>query len=173
MAGLRAFLACSLLLFSGCAASGTAKKASPTEWGFSVQAVPSFPIGEDGNTSVHPTVGYSYLNFDGGHDNVYQAGAQVRRSLADKPLWFGGEVAYSRFTSSMDESDYDEDPWNGFSVGALFGYELDTSFAPSSFFASLNFMKFGGQDFEGIPGEGWDAWLFRFGYEVQPDIFNR
>jgi hypothetical protein len=173
MASSRTVLACSLLLFAGCSWSAEVKKASPAEWGFGVHAVPAFPIGEDGTTSVHPMVGYNYLSFDGGHDNIYQAGAQVRRSLVDKPLWFGGEVAYNRFTSSIDESEYEEDPWNGFSVGGLFGYQLDTSFAPSSFFTSLSFMKFAGQDFEGISGEGWDAWLLRFGYEVQLDLFNR
>ena len=28
-------------------------------------------------------------------------------------------------------------------------------------------MTYGGQDLEGIPGVGWDAWLFRVGFEVQ------
>ena len=149
------------------------KRASPAEWGFSVQAVPAFPIGEDGTTSVHPVVGYNYLSIDGGHDNLYQVGAQLRSSMVDSPFWFGGEVAYDRFSSSTDHVDYEEDPWNGFSVGGLFGYELDTSFAPSSLFGSLSYLRFGGQDFDGIPGEGCDAWLFRLGFEVQPDLFNR
>ncbi len=165
----RAISACSVLVLCGCSTSVAAKRSSPIEWGFGVQAIPTFDVGDDGNTSVHPVVGYNYLDrSDEGHDNIYQLGVQLRRSMTSRPMWYGGELVYDRFTDSNEDG-----AWNGFGLGGILGYELDTGFAPSSFFGSLSYMKYGGQDFEGIPGEGWDAWLFRVGFEVQPDLFNR
>ena len=162
-----------VLVLSACAVAAEGKRASPTEWGFSFQAVPAFDVGDSGDTSVHPVLAYNYLNWDGGHDNIYQVGAQVRRSLPDGPMWFGGEFAFDRFTSSTSGADFDEPSWNGFSLGGLFGYELDTEFAPSSVFGSLSYLRFGSTDFEGATVGGWDGWLFRVGFEVQPDLFNR
>ena len=164
-----ATLACFVVVFSGCAAAGTGKKASPIEWGFSFHAVPAFDVGTDGATSVHPLLGYNYLNYDGGHDNIYQLGGQLRRSVVDSPLWYGGEFAYDRFTSSTDGATFDEPSWNGFNLGGLIGYELDTSFATSSLFGSFSRVQFLGTD--GF--DGWGGWLFKVGYEVQPDLFNR
>ena len=161
------------LVFGACAAAGSGKKASPTEWGFSLHAVPAFDVGTDGSDTVHPLVGYTRLGWPegGGHDNVLQLGGQFRRSVAESPLWWGGEAAYARLTSASD-ADVDYPAYNGFNLGGLIGYELDVDFAPTSVFANFSFINFGGGAFEGLDFDGFNGWFFRLGVDVQPALFG-
>ena len=131
-------------------ASANLKKASPAEFGWGVQATPGIQI-KDGPYSAHAVLAYSRLGFDGGHDNVYQFGAQLRKTLDESSpngLWVGGEVSYLKFKSIYDSDTFFEgDPKaNGFTVGGLVGYRTEVQGIPISPFASVSLVSFG--DFE-------------------------
>ena len=135
------------LLLSSCA-SVNMKKASPAEYGYGLQMTPGWQIG-DGNTSIHALASYAKLGFDGGNDNVYQFGGQVRYALpSSQPggFWVGGEAAYVSFTSKYDNEELfvDGDPSaTGFALGGMVGYRFPTQTLPISGFAGLGLVNFG------------------------------
>ncbi|MCF8228652.1 MAG: hypothetical protein K9G58_03445 [Bacteroidales bacterium] len=133
-------------LLSGCV-SLTGKKASPMEIGYGLQLDPGMQIGST-NNSAHLLLSYARLSFDGGHDNMYQIGGQFRHyhdSFDKGGLWYGGEMAYVRFTSIYDESLFvDSNPRaGGFALGGLAGYKFPCKKIPFSGYVSLGLVNFG------------------------------
>ena len=105
-----------------------AHRSSPWEFGGGVRVAPGFPVGQRGMT-VHPVVSLGYLKWDGGHDELYEVGGQVRRPLArpgsgSTGVWLGGEATFSvlrEVSSNFSESA------TGWSLSALAGIPVGKS----------------------------------------------
>ncbi len=132
------------LLLGGCAAGGAAINESPTRYGVHLYAAPAYPLGDAGETTVHPVLGYSRV--DG--SNVVAVGGQLRRSLtaAEGRLWVGGEGSLLRISGL-----------NGWSAGGLAGYTLPALPWSTSVYGYLGYLDAFGTGFYG-----------RVGLEVQP-----
>jgi hypothetical protein len=128
-----AFASFSLVLAfttSGCFAAG--HHSSPWEWGLGARVAPGFPVGQ-GDLTAHPMVSYTYLDFEGGHDALYELGGQIRKPLSrragQRPLWVGVEGAVSHLKTVIDAGGgytYSQGT-NGVSAAALVGAPLGQS----------------------------------------------
>lgn len=144
-------------LLGACAAGPAAHTASPWEYGGVVRLAPAFEVG-DGDVTVHPLASYTYLSFDGGNDQLFEFGAQVRKPLGTdaRALWIGGEGTYSRLETSFDGGGASFGT-NGWSAGALLGKPIgDGAWQPNLWAGA------------GVSNYGSRGWNVRFGIEVQP-----
>ena len=144
--------------FSGCFLAG--HTSSPWEFGAGFRAAPAlWDAGED--LTVHPALGYTYLSFDGGNDQLFEVGAQVRKPLSgDTPLWIGGEATISRLRTSIDVGGGSfSGSTNGWSLTALGGMPFGESRWGTSLFAGVGISDYGAQ-----------GWNVRFGIDLQPSF---
>jgi hypothetical protein len=133
------------------------------EWGVGVHAAPVIATLSPGVT-VHPMVSYTYFNFDGGHDDRFELGGQVRKSfsgMGPRGLWVGGEAAYALFRTHIDNVD-DTDNTNGWSAAALLGIPVGDAVRNASVFGALGLADYGGSSF-----------IFRLGFDWQPSFMKR
>lgn len=155
---LRPLLVLALLpMFAACSGIAAGHTSSPWEWGGGVRLAPAFAVG-DGDVTVHPMAGYTYLSFDGGNDQLFEFGAQVRKPLGSeaRPLWIGGEGTYSRLETSIDGGGADFGT-NGWSATAMLGKPIgDGDWQPNVWAGA------------GISDYGAQGWNIRLGIEVQP-----
>lgn len=104
-------------LFAGMGAcSLLGHHSSPWEFGPGVRLAPGlWAVGDQGATA-HPVLGYTYLSYDGGHESLWEVGAQVRKPTSlfgdrgDRQPWLGGEATFSllRDSYSFDGMDFSE-----------------------------------------------------------------
>ena len=147
-----------LASLGGCVAAG--HTSSPWEWGGGVRLAPAlWEVGESGMTA-HPTVGYTYLSFEGGHDGLWEFGGQLRKPLGDeaRPFWVGGEATISHLRTSFESFGTTfTSSSNGFSLTALVGMPVgDNRWGPSVFAGA------------GISDYGSQGWNIRIGLDLQP-----
>lgn len=149
----------------GCAA--WAHTSSPWEFGGGVRVAPGL-WSLDEETTLHPVAGYTYLSFDGGHDGLWEAGAQVRRSTAllgpDRDAWIGAEGTLSvlRTRYSFNGMDVTESA-TGLSATALFGVPVggENRWGPN---------LYGGAGFSHYGAFGFNV---RVGLDLQPWFLQR
>ena len=82
------------VLSSGCAAMVAAEKSSPTQFGVGLWATPQVAETESG--AIHAVGAVQRQSWDGGHDNIFTAGLQLRRPLGDG-AWYGAEANYNNW----------------------------------------------------------------------------
>jgi hypothetical protein len=123
-----------------------------------VRLAPGFPLGHGGVT-VHPVFTYEYLKWDGGHDDLYEFGAQLRRPLVRRPggatgLWIGVEGAWASLHESGGGFSASTSGW---SLGGLAGVPIiGGRWEPSLFLAA------------GISDYGANGVNVRLGVDLQP-----
>lgn len=143
---------------AGCFAAG--HTSSPWEWGGGVRVAPGlWDLGEGGAT-VHPMASYTYLSFDGGNDQLFEFGGQVRQPFqaGERPLWFGGEATFSHLRTSIDVSEFSSSSTsNGWSLTGMIGAPIgDSRWGPNVYFGA------------GISDYGAQGWNIRLGLDLQP-----
>ena len=83
------------------ALAGTVSKSSHAQPGVSVRA--GVPVASMGPASVLAIGSYEHSSWDGGHDDVYSGGLQLRaQPLGSSGLIVGGEAIYHRWICKSD-----------------------------------------------------------------------
>jgi hypothetical protein len=134
-------LVVAVISLSGCYSA--AHSSSPWEYGWGLKAAPGYPMGNKGVT-VHPAVSFTYLSFDGGHDELYEIGGQIRKPLntANK-LWVGGELMLAKLRTEVDDYDDFSESTNGWSLNALLGMPIGQSRWGVNLFVSAGICNYG------------------------------
>jgi len=146
------------LAVSGCALAG--HHSSPWEWGGGVRIAPGWALGTSGLT-IHPMGSVTYLDWDGGHDLLWELGGQVRKPVSAQGLWIGGEAAISRLATYVDDFDYSASQ-NGWSLTGLVGYPVGHSKWGLNLYAGA-----------GISDYGASGTNVRVGVDLQPWFLKR
>ncbi|MEP7346314.1 MAG: hypothetical protein ABI877_13675 [Gemmatimonadaceae bacterium] len=132
---------------------------SPWEFGGGIRVAPGFPAGNMG-VSLHPMASVTYLSFDGGHDELYELGGQIRKSLpAASGLWIGAEAAVATLRTKGDTF---SESTNGWSLTALVGAPVGKS--------RWGVNLYGGA---GISNYGSSGKNIRVGIDLQPWFLKR
>jgi hypothetical protein len=147
-----------VLATSRCASGLSGHTSSPWEWGAHFRAAPGFLLGQ-GPTTIHPMASYTLLTFDGGRDDLFEIGGQIRYPLSS--FWVGGEVAASRLRTSFDNDLLPTSSNNGWSVTGLIGVPVGQS--------EWQLNLIGGA---GISDYGGSGKNIRLGIEVHPPFIN-
>ena len=149
-----------LLSLGGCVAAG--HTSSPWEWGGGVRVAPGLWSVGDGDVTLHPAAGYTYLSFDGGHDGLWEVGGQVRKSVdtGTRSIWFGGEATFSHLRTTFDYGEGSvTSSTNGYSFTALIGTPVGDSRWGPNIFAGAGISDYGSQ-----------GWNVRVGLDFQPSF---
>ena len=115
--------------------------------------------------TVHPTVGYTYLSFDGGRDELFEYGAQLRRPLqraasGEPRLWVGAEAVLATLRTSG--SGFPSYSTSGWALSAMAGVPvLDSRWGVSLYGAA------------GITDYGSSGVNVRIGLDLQPWFLKR
>lgn len=144
------------------APAAQSSSSSDAEWGVGVHAAPAFNTGSPGVT-VHPMVSYTYFSFDGGHDDRFEAGGQVRKSMSgmgSRGFWLGAEAAYALFRTHIDNVDTQNT--NGWSVAGMLGVPVGDAMRNMSVFGAVGYADYGGSSV-----------IFRAGLDWQPSFMKR
>ncbi len=146
---------------TGCAAS--AHHSSPWEYGGGIRPAPGFALGQQGMT-VHPTIGYTYLSFTGGHDDLFEFGAQVRRPLTRVAggatrLWVGGEAAFAILRTSG--SGFPSSSTNGWSLNAMAGVPVLDSRWGVNVYTAAGISHYGGSGVNVRVGVDLQPWFLK------------
>jgi hypothetical protein len=145
----------------------TAARAASGPWesGVGIRLAPGFPLGSNQAFSAHPTVSYSYLSFDGGHDALYEVGGQLRwrprPQQKNGGLWVGGEVAAARLSTSIDGA-LNNTSNNGWSLTGLIGAPVGSSRWGVNLYGAA-----------GISNYGTRGTNLRVGVDLQPWFLKR
>jgi hypothetical protein len=158
---------CLITLFglSGCVVAG--HTSSPWEWGGGVRVAPGFDVGEQAVT-VHPTAGYTYLSFDGGHDGLWEFGVQARKPssiFSDQwpGFWLGGEATFSHLRTVSDfQGESTTYTTNGFAFTALAGAPVNDGRWGVNWFVGAGLSRYGSTGFN-----------IRAGIDLQPWFLER
>jgi hypothetical protein len=145
---------------SGCATAGVegaGHTSSPWEWGGGLRISPTEMALGQGDVTLHPTVRFTYLSFDGGWDGLYEIGAQVRKPVQPSGLWIGGEAMLSHLRTSIDGFSEFNSSTNGFSISVLGGVPIGQGGWNPNAFGSVGISDYGAQ-----------GWNVRVGIEVTP-----
>ena len=149
----------SILSTSASASAAAAAAASSSdydaEWGIGFRAAPSVSTLSPGVT-VHPMVSYTYFSFDGGHDDRFEAGGQVRKSMSgmrSRGFWIGGEAAYALFRTHIDKLDTENT--NGWSVAFLLGLPVGDAVRNMSVYGGVGLADYGGSSYVAKIGLDW------------------
>jgi hypothetical protein len=145
-----------LVPLAGCAVAG--HTSSPWQWGGTLRPAPGLWSLGQGDATVHPMVGYTYLSFDGGNNQLFEFGPQLRFPMgqAERPFWVGGEATVSLVRTKFDGAPGTSTN-NGWTITGLAGMPFgDSRWGPS---------VFGGV---GISDYGAQGWNVRFGIDLQP-----
>jgi hypothetical protein len=106
-------------------------------------------------------VSYAYLSFDGGHDDRFLFGGQVRKALNGVTApWIGAEAAVGFFRTHIDNIDTDNT--NGWSLAALAGIPVGQPRWGASLFAGAGYSYFSGGGIN-----------LRAGLDLQPMFMKR
>ena len=142
--------------------SVAASSGSEWEWGAGVHVAPGFRTSMTGLT-VHPFASYAYLSFDGGHDDRFEFGGQVRKAIRDAAgsPWIGAQAVAGVFRTHIDNID-DTENTNGWGVTALGGIPVGESRWGASIFGGAGYSYYGGS-----------GWHFRAGLDLQPWFMKR
>lgn len=148
-------LALGVVTVSGCAAAG--HTSSPWEWGGGVRVAPGlWDVGDAGMTA-HPMVSYTYLSFEGGNDQLWEFGGQLRKPLGgERPLWLGGEATFSHLRTNFDMTSFSGST-NGWSLTAMVGMPVGESRWQPNLYAGAGISDYGAQ-----------GWNIRLGVDLQP-----
>jgi hypothetical protein len=135
----------------------------PMEKGFGIRLAPGFELAR--GTTMHPSVSYTYLAFEGGRDDLIELGGQVRRQITPGArglagFWFGGEAAFAMLRTRLDFAP--TSTTNGWSLTALAGVPVGGG--------AWGIHLFGGA---GISHYGTSGMNLRAGVEVQPPFATR
>jgi len=135
------------------------------EYGVGARFAPGFVTGSPGVT-VHPMASYSYLKFDGGHDDRFEFGGQLRKALGQsatsRGFWLGAEAAYALLREHIDNVD-GSDNTNGFSATAMAGVPVgDASKWNPSLYAGVGYSHYGSSGIN-----------LRLGLDLQPWFLKR
>jgi hypothetical protein len=134
------------------------------EWGVGVRAAPAFETGSPGVT-VHPMASYTYLNFDGGHDDRFEFGGQLRKALgqsaSSRGFWLGAEAAFAVLREHIDKVD-GTDNTNGFSATALAGVPVaDAPKWNPSLYAGVGYSHYGSSGINVRVGLDLQPWFLK------------
>lgn len=134
------------------------------EWGVGVRAAPAFETGSPGVT-VHPMASYTYLNFDGGHDDRFEFGGQLRKALGQsatsRGFWVGAEAAYALLRTHIEDVD-DTESTNGFSATALAGVPVaDAPKWNPSLYAGVGYSHYGSSGINVRVGLDLQPWFLK------------
>ena len=145
--------------------SSVASSSSDWEYGVGARIAPGFATGSPGVT-VHPMASYSYLKFDGGHDDRFEFGGQLRKALGQsatsRGFWLGAEAAYALLREHIDNVD-GSDNTNGFSATAMAGVPVgDASKWNPSLYAGVGYSHYGSSGIN-----------LRLGLDLQPWFLKR
>lgn len=144
------------------AAAAASSSSYGAEWGVGVHAAPAFNTSSPGLT-VHPMVSYTYFHFDGGHQDRFEAGGQVRKAISgmgSRGFWIGGEAAYALLRAH--EKNIDTENTNGWSVAGLLGVPIGDAVQNTSVFGGVGYA-----DYEG------STIIFKVGLDWQPGFMKR
>lgn len=136
-------------------AAAASSSSSDAEWGVGVHAAPAFNTGSPGVT-LHPLVSYTYFKFDGGHDDRFEAGGQVRKAMTGmgaRGFWLGAEAAYALFRTHIDNVDTDNT--NGWSVAGLLGIPVGDATQRMSLYGGVGYADYGGSSIIAKIGVDW------------------
>ena len=158
-----ALLALAAFAASGCAVAG--HHSSPWEFGGGVRVAPQMAETESGLT-LHPMASYTYLSWDGGHDNLWEVGGQVRKPVGTVQghpgFWLGGEAALSLLQEKYSAAGFSSSSSNkGFSITGLAGFPVGQS--------RWGFNLVGGA---GVSHYGSTGVNVRVGVDLQPWFLN-
>lgn len=145
---------------SGCFIFG--HRSSPWETGGGLRVAPGFPVGQRGMT-VHPVLSYGYLKWDGGHDELFEVGGQIRQPLArpgsgSTRVWLGAGASFAvlrEVGSGFSEST------SGWSLDALAGMPLGSSKWGLNFFAAAGLSHYGASGVNLRLGLDLQPWFLR------------
>jgi hypothetical protein len=152
-----------LVPLAGCAAAG--HTSSPWEWGGGVRIAPGVTTLGESDVTVHPMASYTYLSFDGGHDGLWELGAQLRKPIGASalPMWVGGEAALSQLRWKVDSGGQSfTGSENGYSFTMLLGKQVSSSRWGPSVYAGAGISNYGSQ-----------GWNVRLGLDLQPTFLWR
>jgi hypothetical protein len=129
---------------AGCAAAG--EHSSPWEWGGGVYLAPGFAVTPARTTTLHPVASWTYLDFDGGNDQIFALGGQIRQHFGMQAdgrggFWIGGEGAFARLRTSIDGGG--SASTNGWTADALVGFPVGRSRWGINLYAGAGFNHFG------------------------------
>ena len=144
---------------SGCASAG--HHSSPWEWGGGVFLAPGWAVNDARTTTVHPLASWTYLDFDGGNDQIFSLGGQLRQHFGTRAggggaFWIGAEGAWSRLRTSIDDGPTAST--NGWSAWGLVGVPVGQSRWGFNVYGGAGISDFG-------PGHGTNI---RLGVDLQP-----
>jgi hypothetical protein len=150
------------LSVSGSAAA--ASSSSDWEWGAGLRAAPGYPLGQTGMT-IHPMGSYTYLKFDGGHDDRFELGGQIRRTLTPRTngsggLWIGAEAAGAVLRESLDNVDGSNNT-NGWSATALLGAPVSDSKWGVNLYGGVGYSYYGGSGVNIRAGIDLQPWFLK------------
>jgi hypothetical protein len=134
------------------------------EWGVGARIAPAFQTGTPGLT-VHPMASYAYMTFDGGHDDRFEFGGQLRkalgRSVTSRGWWLGAEAAIAVLRTHIENVD-DTESYNGWSATALAGVPVSDDRWGASIFGGA-----------GVSYYGRSGINVRVGLDLQPWFLKR
>lgn len=138
---------------------------SDWEYGLAARFAPGFATGSPGVT-VHPMASYAYMKFDGGHDDRFEFGGQLRKALGQsatsRGFWLGAEAAYALLREHLDNIDGTANE-NGFSATAMAGMPVgDASKWNPSLYAGVGYSHYGSSGIN-----------LRLGLDLQPWFLKR
>jgi hypothetical protein len=152
-----------VLSTSGCFAAG--HTSSPWEFGLGARVAPALWQAADGGMTAHPMASFTYLDFEGGHDSLWELGGQIRKPIeGPRPFWLGAEAALSHLRTYIDIGGgytYDQGT-TGFSLTALAGLPVGQS--------RWGFNLYGGA---GLSRYGSTGFNIRAGVDLQPWFLER
>lgn len=121
-----------------------ASSSSSWEWGAGAHIAPGFETGSPGVT-LHPMASYSYLKFDGGHDDRFEFGGQIRKALgqtaSSRGFWIGAQPAFAILRTHVDN--VPTESTNGWSLTALAGVPVSDAKWGASFFGGAGVSHYG------------------------------
>ena len=144
--------------------SAVALSSSAWEWGPGFRAAPGFPLGTTGMT-IHPMVSYTYLSFDGGHDNRYEAGGQIRKPLSPRVngsggFWIGLEAGVAVLSEQLDGG-VDAGSSTGPSITALAGIPVSDSRWGVNLYGGAGLSHYGSTGVQVRAGIDLQPWFLR------------
>ena len=155
-----------MVILSGCFAA--CHTSSPWEWGGGLRVAPGLGTVGEGDVTVHPMASYTYLSFDGGHDGLWEIGAQLRKPPTifgerDQLPWLGIEGAASLLREEFEFGGQDfSESFGGFSITALAGVPVSSSRWGPNLYAGA-----------GISHYGSTGVNIRVGVDLQPWFLDR
>jgi hypothetical protein len=109
---------------------------------------------------------YAYMTFDGGHDDRFEFGGQLRKALGQsttsRGFWLGAEAAFAVLRTHIENVDGTEST-NGFSATALAGVPVgDAPKWSPSLYAGVGYSHYGSSGVN-----------LRVGLDLQPWFLKR